>query len=288
MSSDKLLKYSLFSVAYLLFHGEGNSEIIYTDVDPDTIFDANGEGAYLDIDNNGQYDFTVLNLSVSFYTSFYSDFKEFEDLFAVPYISNNFIAGYAHAYYSSSLYFPYALSASEVIGPDLNWQNSPLQYLGFHLSVNNIPNMCNHCYWYGESVPETIDKFLGIKFIDTLGLNHYGWIRCDVLDLGRTLVIKDFAYESEVNKPIIAGDSNSDNDNFLSYFSYGNLLTVSINDYNMTSFNIVIYNVEGKEVVQNSINSPDYQIELSWLSSGVYIVSVYNNQYNTAFEIMVE
>ncbi|MBK9454600.1 MAG: LysM peptidoglycan-binding domain-containing protein [Bacteroidetes bacterium] len=40
-------------------------------------------------------------------------------------------------------------------------------------------------------------------------IQRYGWIRCSVIDSGRTLIIHDYAYELQPNYPIIAGDTVS-------------------------------------------------------------------------------
>ena len=90
-----------------------------------------------------------------------------------------------------------------------NWINQRMAFrtyssftlLGVPYYITNVGGN-----WY----PEFTDHYLGIKFLDMDNKNHFGWIRCDVLEEGRVLVIKDYAYESKPNVSIKAGDTIGD------------------------------------------------------------------------------
>ncbi|MBK7441891.1 MAG: hypothetical protein IPI65_10240 [Bacteroidetes bacterium] len=69
---SKFRNYSLLSGAFLLLNQRLDSQVVYTDVNPDTIFDAAGEGAYFDIDISGTYDYAVVNNSFTFYHVYFS------------------------------------------------------------------------------------------------------------------------------------------------------------------------------------------------------------------------
>ncbi len=63
------------------------------------------------------------------------------------------------------------------------------------------------CPWRGGSSR----PFLGVKFLDTSGAVHYGWVRVTVSFISAT--INGYAYETIPNKPILAGaTSGADND----------------------------------------------------------------------------
>jgi hypothetical protein len=294
MNRDKLLKYSVFAGTYLLLHDVVKAEIIYTNINPDTIFDSHNEGAFFDIDNNGTFDFTVLNLSLTFTTPLYSKLFDYEAVFAVPYAAENFLAGNSFEYYYGPIYFPYALDESTLINDKLNWINAPLQILGFHLSTNNIPNLCNYCNWYGELVIETIDKYLGLKFADSEGLYHFGWIRCDVKDLGRTLIVKDYAYETIPNKPIITSDTTStnieefNNDNFCSFYFYNNIIYVNFIDESYFEHEIHIYSLDGKLFANyKSISELEFTLDLNGVPSGIYLINITNGKFSTSSTIYI-
>jgi hypothetical protein len=56
------------------------------------------------------------------------------------------------------------------------------------------------CRWQGGTPPK---PYLGVKFLDTDGNLHYGWVR--VTNEGISATINGYAYETIPNKPILAG-----------------------------------------------------------------------------------
>jgi hypothetical protein len=56
------------------------------------------------------------------------------------------------------------------------------------------------CPWRGGHPPK---PFLGVKFVDTSGNTHYGWVR--VSRTGDSTIITGYAYETIPNKAIVAG-----------------------------------------------------------------------------------
>jgi hypothetical protein len=55
------------------------------------------------------------------------------------------------------------------------------------------------CNWSGSNSP-----FLGVRFLDTQGQTHYGWVRISIRPDYST-VIKGYAFETTPNTPITAG-----------------------------------------------------------------------------------
>ncbi len=283
---NKLLQYSAMAVSFI-FLKEGNAQVIYTDIVPDLVFDEPLEGGGLDIDNNGIVDFAFQNNSFLFYSETFSSYFTRQDLLAGPYTPLNAIAGineYTSSPYGGgfSLYYPYALPNAEVINDLREWQTAGQQILGIRTFVNyDDPNtwQCAGCYWYGYFIPETVDHFLGIRFVDDLSQNHYGWIRCDVLDEGRTLVIKDYAYESEADYPIVAGDTThfvaiSEIDNSLNanVYSFNKSIFINLNEF-MNGIEMHIYDLNGKIIYSDKLLNSSTQIELKE-ERGVYFVEL--------------
>jgi hypothetical protein len=64
----------------------------------------------------------------------------------------------------------------------------------------------NYCPWAFPHPP-----YLGVKFVDTEGKLHYGWIRISVSHDYST-VIEAYAYETIPNKPIPAGIASGDDE----------------------------------------------------------------------------
>jgi hypothetical protein len=65
-------------------------------------------------------------------------------------------------------------------------------------------------YYYGSWAPEAIQRYLGIKFM-IHGEAHYGWARLSARHDYRTrqivAILTGYAYETQPNQPIRAGDS---------------------------------------------------------------------------------
>lgn len=64
-----------------------------------------------------------------------------------------------------------------------------------------------YCPWAKTFTPH---PFLGIKFTDTTGNIHYGWINIRVIGINRATVT-GFAYETVPNQPIRAGSTSGPN-----------------------------------------------------------------------------
>lgn len=275
---SKLKAYSLLSGSFLVSHNSATPQVIYTDIEPDTVFDESYEGAYFDIDNNGEFDFTVVNYSWTFTTYSY-DVINRQDILAGPFISANAIAGILISYYGAGIrYFPYAIEKGELIKEDLDWQTAGIQIMGLRDYVGDGTHQCLACYWYGENYSERIDHYLGLRFIGDDEKDHYGWMRCDVLDEGRVLVVKDYAYETKPDRYIIAGDTigatdiSESNDLIANIYSFGSTIYISTGKQPVNTY-VRVIDLLGKEVYNSQINEIDPKINLD-VSDGYYVVEL--------------
>lgn len=286
---SKFRNYSLLSGAFLLLNQRSDAQVVYTDVNPDTIFDGAGEGAYFDIDLNSIYDFAVLNSSFTFYNVYFSSIWSRQDILAGPLISTNSIAGnsvhYSTTYGGILRYFPSALSNGIIISDELEWHNWGLQILAIRDYFNSGANIghCLYCDWYGVDLPDIIDHYLGIKFIGNDAEMHYGWIRCDVKDDGRTLIVKDYAYEMQPNYPIVAGDTvsyveinNYENTLDAVVYSFDKKLYVQTRLYSNTLLSI--YDATGRIVFKSQLGSNSEIIDIAQFPDGIYIVTLRQNE----------
>ncbi len=275
----------MFACINLILHQSVHGEVIYTNVDPDSILDNSDEFCSLDIDNNGTFDFAFLNTSGTTYDFTFGDIT-FQSLLAGPMVISNAIAGISQYYFYSGGYrfLPYALASEELIGPSLSWQMAGIQYLAWKTWAGGYDDHCDFCAWNSESLPELLDHYLGIRFIDTDSNLHYGWIRCDVKDDGRTLFLKDYAYETEANHSILAGSAESyQNINSISLagdiYASGNIVFVNITNRPEIDFTLKVYDMSGRcvysEVLQTAINT----IPLS-VSMGIYLIEIHCGDFN--------
>lgn len=256
MNNRKIYWYSLFSSGYLLIHSEARADAVYTDVVPDSILDIAGEFAYFDMDANGIIDFTFHNADFTIYDFPYGNVR-FQRVAALLADGNMIAGSFQSTLYSSRYYYPFALDVGDVINSDLEFQNYWYQGLATRIYDPNIFSTATATFTHGNWYPEALDKYLGVGFVDAAGHIHYGWIRCDVRDEGRTLIIKDFAYETKVGEGIVAGDTVGDTTfSKVPTIKLDTLVNVSIPEslgcVEVYSFNKTIY-----------INQPEFGLPLT-------------------------
>lgn len=276
----RLSAYSLFTSVNLLMFTSVKGEVILTDIDPDTILDQGAEFCALDIDNNNTLDFAFLNTSATTY-DLTLGYISLQSLLVGPYVISNALAGISHYYFYSggSRFLPFALASGEIIGPDLSWQMIGIQYLAWETYRGGYDDHCNHCDWANDTLIETTDHYLGIRFSDSDGNRHYGWVRCDVKDYGHILVIKDYAYETEINQPISAGSKTTYHNIYSStlsgdMYSSGNVVYINISSRPELEFTFNVYDMTGKlvytEILQNAICNVPLAV-----SNGVYLMEIH-------------
>ena len=152
-----------------------------------------------------------------------------------------------------------------------------LQRLAFRTYFVDVSLTDEGGYWY----PEMLDHYLGVRFFDGENCLHYGWIRCDVMDEGRTLIVKDYAYETKCDIGILAGDTIGDTTtvgiavlNTLNaiVYSFENTIYINLNEL-ISGLEIHVYDITGKKVYSDGITNLLTQIELTE-TKGTYIVTL--------------
>lgn len=298
----KLSEYSAFAITFLGIHS-ADAKVVYTDIEPDYVLDSDWDHAVLDIDGNGTGDFWFWN--VSYYT--FSSFTTYIEKLWAGAIgdSRNEVAGVST--WPISLYYkPYALIGGSVIDDNLSFQNWAYQRMAWQvsftieLSTGSVLYLQDSGgYWF----PEKIDHYLGIHFVDGDEKYHYGWIRCSVLDSGRTLIIKDYAYERFVDSAIVAGDLMGIEPNVtfnpevlqtdIRVQPENNTLVYSFN--NMLYFNLPlsngntdykIYSLAGRAVFSGEFNGQHAEVNVN-LPAGTYIVELILNGYKHSQKIII-
>lgn len=279
MENNKmLLQYSSFAAAFLTIQSVIDAQVIYTNIEPDIVLDNDFEMDGVDMDNNGSYDFAFLNISYT-YTSGIHITTYVERIFAGVYgTSANEIAGTHNLYF-----FPYALTDGFSINSSLIFQNAGYQRMAWRdvLFIETWAGEDTLVFTGsgGEWFPELLDHYLGVHFVDENHDYHFGWIRCDVKNEGRTLVVKDYAYEAEIDKPIVAGDVGD-----TSIIGIEELLDFNFNitilenalqvvgSYQTVGSSIFIYGIDGNELYSGLMDQTQKIIPLN-VPAGIYIIS---------------
>lgn len=284
-NQKKLSAYSKFAIAVLIMKPSISlTEVLYSDIEPDVILANDTDNYILDLNNDSNNDFRFFNRSFAlggYWTTgsiYYIPFNNFERIVGTALFENSFAANsmdYGTTFSSLIRELPFALNPGTVIDEALTFLPDYQQLLAFKTEFDLTGELYNYGgHWF----PEVIDHYLGVRFQDEELNTYYGWIRCDVKDFGRTLVIKDYAYETETDKPIVAGDTLSVGiDNLLNtlhatVYSFNKQLYIHLNE--STETKLSIFDLHGKEIL-NKANMFNLEvIPLNTYPAGIYIVEL--------------
>ena len=277
--SKKLLQYSTFAIAFIRTE-DSFSQAVFTDLDPDVVLDSHFEAELIDMDSNGFVDFVLINWSIDTFT-YYGDLDFQQRIWIGPNTSNNSVAAATVSFGSGVIAYAYALSQSNLIDNSLPFKNVMLQRLAFRTYFVDVSLTDEGGYWY----PEMLDHYLGVRFFDGENCLHYGWIRCDVKDEGRTVIVKDYAYETKCEIGILAGDTIGDtttvgitelNTLNATVYSFENTIYVNLNEL-ISGLEIHVYDINGKEVYSDKPVNQFTEIALK-VPRGTYFVELISEE----------
>ena len=290
-----LLQYSTAAVS-LLGVTSASSQVVYTDIDPDVVLDEPDEMFGIDLDDDGLNDFNFFNESFTT-TVFYGDLANVKALFVGAFDtmlngiagSTGFLSGGGGYTY----YWPYIIQDGEIIGGAFNFYNNNYQTLAMEIDEFSSPFPPTHngnwYYFYGG---EVIEKFLGISFTDEDNIKRYGWIRCSVIDSGRTLIIHDYAYELQPDYPIIAGDTVSYVDikgqPSLVATVYSFNKAVYINLQIQTPTQLTIVDLNGQTILAKTLYHQVEIVEMNYFPKGIYLVTLKEGEKLLTAKVAIE
>lgn len=289
--NNKLGAYSAMALAFMLAGNESHAEVIYTDVNPDETYDANGDAFEIDLNLDGYADFkigivSIINTGVFTTVSGASFSGLFRDIFVYP--LNGAVAGSLGA---SSYAYPYALDAGAVIDASLAWQTNSYQSMVYYLAALDFPGpgsvsvYLNFGNWAGEQ-----DKYLGLR-LDIGADKFYGWARLDVEDNNHEFTIKDYAFQANIDQAITAGQSvdvyNVIQPAELTAYSFENKINIVVKDLKTAGATAKVFNMEGKVVFENPLDLSGMQIEINHPAGNytLQIVTEENAVYTKQFFI---
>ena len=248
------MKNLLLILIFAFSTGSINAQIIYTDINPDIVLKgtlSNPWSQYeLDLNNDASPDFVI--------THFYPSY----DLFYVEMSCNQYKDCEVLVDESQT---PKSLNLNEAIGPEQSlWFDSKSNAL--HIREN----------WVGAK-----DKYLGLR-IKNDGHWYYGWIRLDIPQDESSCTIKDYAYESSVDKGLKAGDAissvkNDDNNNSIIVFPNPVINTLNIKGI-IPGRNLSIINIFSQVLFEKQISELQESIDVSNFPNGIYILRIENEQ----------
>lgn len=250
----KLTKYSAAAAAVVATGAAADAQIVYTSVNK-TINQGGVDS--VDINQDGTYDLAMIQYNVPSY--------QYDIVLGAPLNSQGHaIAGSAPSGYN----YPFRLNA----GDQINTQQflAPDSGGTFAWVYAGTSNPWGS-FWNGG----VTDGFLGVK-LNVSGSTHYGWIRMDVSADGKTITIKDMAYNAAANDPIQANQSMGLphlEEIANSVVMAGSMLKAEIN-IEFTEGTLNLMDISGKVVETFELNAGSQEFDLSHLASGTYVVSM--------------
>jgi len=288
-------EYSLFAGSILLLHPTLDAEVIYTDIDPDLVLQYDGEVAGIDMDSDGSIDFTFIkNIDTWIYISslsLYSATFILDQIWVGPYYYQNEVACAFQTWSGSTILWPYHLTEGELISDGMSFQNYGYQLMAAKLWV--ISGSLSELYSEGGGWwPIKENEYIGVHFTDEDDNFHYGWIRCSVLDSAEVLVIKDYAYETEPDHSIRAGDT-------ISYVGINNINTsinasiysfnksIYIHTDNIHDMQLIICDLTGKQLISKDLQAESEIINMDNYPLGIYLVTLLKDNKHLYKKVMI-
>ena len=274
-----------FIVTTMMFSVSANAQIVYTDVNPDTTVTCSitpcAKSYNLDLNNDGTVDFTL-------YTSRYSD--PCNNTKQEVYISSQ----------SGNGTVTLMMNANDTISSNLAFSASN----GILRSVSSpISLVFNSCISSSGNWTSGTDHYLGLQI--AVGSNtYYGWVLLNVAlsQPGRGYPgfvyfrVKDYAYNSIPDQPILAGQTITTGINENSFASSINLFPNPANDHltialgsNNKKVEVTISDITGKTVYTTTADDSDkIEVNTSEFAEGIYIVQIQAGGFIGTKKLVVE
>ncbi len=273
----QLSGYTAFAAAFLSGSNKDSyAQIVYTDP-TDIILDQNGS-LPLDLDNDGSVDFQFL--------AYNDSGTEAASILITGNPANSIMYGPCVCTGPSYCYPARVLGDGMVIKKNHNyfWYGNSF---GCFICANNYTS-CNDL-WGGKH-----HKFIGVRFVGNPGNNnakHYGWIRVSVALDCKSITVHDWAYNTQINKSIAAGQTlktaqENPLQDELSVFAVDHKLYIQ-NNYQRKALAIEVYNSVGQLLVRENESDNDMVIPLNNVTTGICIVKVQSEASTESYEVFV-
>ncbi len=286
-SNKKLMQYAASAAAFLMVN-EASATIVYTDLDPDGIIGGEGAEITLDINSDGNDDFTFIVYSYAGTITYYGSPISFnvQVAGAEALANNEFLGSIVTVSGYTNVYIP-TLAPGEGINDEDNFE-------GGYGSLAVIVNASLYGFpvysFEGGAWLDTEMQFMGFRL--SIDKDYfYGWMRISVNDEASQLTVHDYAYEDEANKSIFTGSTVSAIINNpltnAEIFTAGQDLIVNIPTSISTAVDLELYDLEGKLVLQISQISGSNTVNCEGFAGGNYIIRLtdHNLSYNKQVHI---
>ncbi|MFI5172548.1 MAG: T9SS type A sorting domain-containing protein [Chitinophagales bacterium] len=254
---------------------EVNSQVIYTDIDPDIILQFDDESAEIDLDNSGIPDvfFSKSSKGYIFYwsTSTTGIYRFRHNIF----VGGIEIAGTSFTNSGSPFYYPDAMHQGELINDMVSFNGGGQMVSGFYQGEIDPE------YWHfglGHWIFDPDSTYIGARFLGDDACYHYGWVRCSVADSAKKLIIHDYAYDKECENGILAGDTityvsidNDINEFPATVYCFGDKICINLLEKTAQA-TLSIFNISGQGIIHQKLTSNHTEIDVHSFPTGLYFM----------------
>ena len=285
MKPQLLKKLYAFIVTAIMFSASANAQIVYTDVIPDSTMYCGGtnicsKNYNLDLNNDANNDFIL-----TAYMSSLGGASSNGRASITPQVNN--------AFNTTSLNTVKKLVPGDTISSSQAWHDTTFQYLKkWNYLPGNPPILIDTGEW-----DTFIDGYIGLQLIHA-GQTYYGWVRInvDVTYSHASVIIRDYAYNSIPNQPILAGQTSITGITENSFASSINLfpnpaenhLTIALGSNNK-KVQVTIADITGK-ILYTTIERETQMIEVNTrdFAEGIYVVQIQATDFIGTKKLVVE
>jgi hypothetical protein len=214
----------------------------------------------LDLNNDANFDFALFSLDTTLASG-----NRIRNTVVAPYgtaAASNAIAGEAPSGYDYAL----ALNNGDMIDNTLNWI----------AATNTMAYNANSANPYNENWNGVTDKYLGLKFV-VAGNTHFGWARLDVLAIGDTWTLKDYAFNASPNTGLTAGQmtgvSTLAMESLVHFVNQPNNTVKVVVNGGLTEGAITLVSANGQTVSTGNVDADQYIVDLNGLAAGIYVIN---------------
>ena len=297
MKKQLLQKLSALIVTAMLFSVSANAQIVYTDVNPDSILYDNIPGPSptpyynLDLDNNANNDFI---LTASYSGSLAIPVQYSSIVFASP-LNGNAVKDTL----VNTINVPIPIPFNAVIDSNLlfhqSWQTSGLHSMKSE-NYNQNSGITTYGLWDNLS-----DYYLGLRLLQS-GQTYYGWVRLRVnVAPGpsggfASLIVQAYAYNTIANLPILAGQTTTTGiieDSFASSINLfpnpaTNHVTIDLPNAK-EKVEITITDITGKIIYATiATNTQKVEVNTKDFAEGIYVVQLQTADFTVTKKLVVE
>jgi hypothetical protein len=295
MKKQLLKRFYIFIVTTMMFSVSAKAQIIYKDIMPDTTINTDGGVYSLDLNNDGINDFKI-----SYDTTVVSGNCPQGTPKTGINISVRITPLGANEIGNDTIYPGALLLNSKIDSSSFKWKNNANQILTYKFwQCRLIRDIRFSRYlWsalYSGRWNGAVNKYIPLKLVKGSKI-YYGWVRLDIPSGATSFIVKDYAYNTDAEQPILAGKTNVTGMSENLFSSSINLFPNPASHYFTIALGrshkkvaVTISDISGK-IIYTTIVSETQRLEVNMkdFAEGIYVVQIQADGFIATKKLVLE